>query len=100
CANLLLEKGIKRVDIGTQDPNPQAAGKGFELLTKAGISVELGILEKDCKALNPGFMSYHSAKRPYIQLKWAESSDGFLDKNGSPVKISEPESDLIVHEMR
>lgn len=100
CANLLLEKGIKRVVIGTQDPNPQVAGKGIELLRNAGVVVDLGILESDCKALNPGFMCYHSAKRPYIHLKWAESSDGFLDNEGTPAKISEPESDLLVHEMR
>lgn len=100
CANLLIDKRFKRVVIGTMDPNPAVSGKGIELLRQAGIKVELGILEEDCNRLNSGFMTFHRKKRPYIHLKWAESADGLLDRHALPTKISEFQSDLLVHELR
>lgn len=100
CANLLISNKIRRVVIGTQDPNPLVAGKGIDLLRNAGITVELGTLEDVCNALNPGFMTFHREKRPYVHLKWAESADAYLDQRSNPVKISEVESDLLVHDLR
>ena len=78
CADLLIQYGIKKVVIGSLDPNPLVAGQGIEKLKKAGIEVKFGILENECKKLNKRFFTYINNKRPYIILKWAESSDGFM----------------------
>jgi diaminohydroxyphosphoribosylaminopyrimidine deaminase / 5-amino-6-(5-phosphoribosylamino)uracil reductase len=79
CANLIIEKKIPRVVIGTTDPNQLVAGKGIRLLKENGVNLTLGVLEKESKALNKRFFTWHLLKRPYIILKWARSADGFID---------------------
>jgi diaminohydroxyphosphoribosylaminopyrimidine deaminase/5-amino-6-(5-phosphoribosylamino)uracil reductase len=78
CADLLIQSGIKKVVIGSLDPNPLVAGQGMEKLKQAGIEVKHGILENECKKLNKRFFSFINKKRPFIILKWAESADGFM----------------------
>ncbi len=78
CSNLIIEKQIPRVVIGTLDPNIQVAGKGIEKLKNAGIQVTVGVMEKECNKLNKRFFTFHLKKRPYIILKWAQSIDGYL----------------------
>ena len=83
CADLIIKNEIPNVVIGTIDPNSKVAGKGIEKLIAAGINVKVGILEKECNELNKRFFTFHNKKRPYIILKWAESSDGFI----APIEI-------------
>ena len=64
--------------IGTTDPFAAAAGKGIDQLRAAGIAVTVGVCEAECLELNKRFFTYHNKQRPYIFLKWAESSDGFI----------------------
>ncbi len=73
CANLIVEKGIKNVVIGSMDPNPLVAGNGIKFLKDQGCDVALGILVKECNELNKRFFTFINKKRPYILLKWAES---------------------------
>lgn len=106
CSDLIIEHKIKKVVIGTIDPNSLVAGKGIEKLRKAGIDVVEGVLEQECYELNKRFFTFHKQKRPYIILKWAQSRDGFLDtirKAGTPIGpnwISNPVSQMLVHKWR
>ena len=81
CAQLIIDKGVGRVVAGMKDPNPLVAGKGIAMLEKAGIEVTVGVLEDECRELNRRFLCLHEKHRPYVILKWAQSEDGFLDKN-------------------
>ena len=79
CAKLIIDKGVGRVVVGMLDPNPLVAGKGIEMLRKAGIEVIVGVLEDQCRELNKRFLCLHEKHRPYVILKWAQTADGFVD---------------------
>lgn len=106
CSDLIVEKQIPQVVIGTVDPFSEVAGKGIEKLRKAGIKVEVGILENECRELNKRFFTFHEKKRPYIILKWAQTPDGFIDIDRSRETFGEPTwitGDLalrLVHKIR
>lgn len=106
CSDLIIEKKIPKVVIGTIDPFAEVAGKGIEKMKRAGIEVKVGILEKECRELNKRFFTFHQKKRPYIFLKWAQTRDGFIDIDrsieyfGEPTWITGPEALLRVHRMR
>lgn len=106
CASLLVTSKFKRVVIGMLDPNPLVSGKGIQMLTKANIATTVGILEAECEKINNRFITYHSKRRPYIVLKWAETSDGYIDlvrENEQPRTInwiSQPTTQTITHQWR
>lgn len=106
CANLIIEKGVGRVVVGMQDPNEKVAGRGIAMLRAAGITVEVGVLEAECRALNKRFLCLHEQHRPYVVLKWAQTADGFIDRrrtdlgDGAPLTISTPLTKQLVHKMR
>lgn len=95
CADLLVSKGFKRCVIGCQDPFAKVQGRGIQKLRDAGMEVTVGVLEEECKALNQRFITYHGKKRPFVTLKWAESSDGFIDGH-----ISNIYTQMICHKRR
>lgn len=76
CADLVIASHIPHVIIGCRDPFPQVNGKGIEKLLAAGVNVTVGMLQKECIALNKRFFTFNTLHRPYIVLKWAQSSDG------------------------
>jgi len=76
CADLIIRNKIPKVVIGCRDPFKEVNGKGIGKLLGAGINVELGILEKECKELNKRFLGFHTQHRPYIILKWAQTANG------------------------
>ncbi len=76
CASALVEAGVARVVAAMGDPNPRVSGAGFEALRRAGIEVEIGLLEDEARALNPGFISRMTRGRPWLRLKVAASLDG------------------------
>lgn len=78
CADLIIERGVKRVFCSNGDPNPQVAGAGFDKLRSAGIEVVVDVLEQEGRWLNRRFFTFMERKRPYVILKWAQSLDGFL----------------------
>lgn len=103
CADLIISKKIPRVVIGCMDPFSLVAGKGIKKLEEAGISVTVGVLEKECLLLIKHFVTFYTKQRPYITLKWAESADGFLDicrKAGKPAILSSPLTSMLVHKRR
>ncbi len=107
CADLLVAHKFKRVVIGCVDSNELVSGKGIEKLQEAGIDVTLGVLEKECKALNKRFFTYLNKQRPYIVLKWAQTLDGYIDRPREEEIterkinwISAPETQSLVHHWR
>lgn len=76
CTEAILEQGIGRVVIGSGDPNPKVAGKGAEILRKAGVAVEEGFLREECDRLNPVFFHYITNNTPYVVMKYAMTMDG------------------------
>ena len=78
CCDLIIDKGFKRVVVGMQDPNQKVNGQGIERIRQAGIQVEVGVLQDECEALNSSFLTFHRRKRPFITLKWAQTSDGII----------------------
>lgn len=106
CSSLIVQHQIPRVVIGCIDPFEEVNGSGIASLKKAGITVTTGVLEKEAEALNKRFFTFHKKKRPYIILKWAQSSDGFIAplaetrKEQAPVFLSSKEDQLLVHQWR
>lgn len=76
CADALIAAGLKRVVVAMLDPNPKVAGSGVERLRAAGIQVDVGLLDTQAEALNPGFLHKMRTRLPYVQLKLACSTDG------------------------
>ncbi len=80
CAELIIRSEIPKVVVAMQDPFHEVSGRGIAMLREAGVEVLCGIMEDEAKALNKHFIKQHTAERPYVKLKWAESADGFIDK--------------------
>ncbi|MDH5361674.1 MAG: bifunctional diaminohydroxyphosphoribosylaminopyrimidine deaminase/5-amino-6-(5-phosphoribosylamino)uracil reductase RibD, partial [Gammaproteobacteria bacterium] len=76
CSQALIDAGLVRVVAAMQDPNPQVAGSGLQQLQQAGIVVEVGVLQAEAEALNPGFNKRMRTGRPYVRSKLAMSLDG------------------------
>lgn len=76
CTDIIIEKGIKRVFMGSSDPNPLVAGKGKEILEKNGIEVISGVMKEECDSLNDVFFHYITTKTPYVVMKYAMTADG------------------------
>ncbi len=101
CSDLIIQKKIPTVYVACVDPNPLVEGKGIERLKLSGINVFTGILEKESRDLNRRFLTRIEKNRPYILLKWAQSKDGFIGRQGSGmVKISNEISLLYSHKLR
>lgn len=103
CADLIIKQGIPRVVIGCIDPFSLVAGRGINKLRNAGINVTVGVLENECRKLIHRFITFHTDKRPYILLKWAQSADGYIDKErteGTPVAFSTALTTMLVHKKR
>ena len=110
CCDLIIDKRFKRVVVGMQDPNQKVNGQGIERIRHAGIEVEVGVLKDECEALNSSFLTFHRRKRPFITLKWAQTSDGVIgikekdsgmsNSNPQPLRISTPMNRMLVHRLR
>ncbi|HRY85249.1 MAG TPA: bifunctional diaminohydroxyphosphoribosylaminopyrimidine deaminase/5-amino-6-(5-phosphoribosylamino)uracil reductase RibD [Candidatus Omnitrophota bacterium] len=101
CAPLIKEQGIKKVVVGCLDPNPLNRGKGIRFLRQQGISVTVGVLEKEVRRQNEGFFTYVKEKRPFVTLKMAQTLDGKIaTREGLSRWISSPLSRKFVHKLR
>lgn len=78
CTDAILESGITKVVIGSEDPNPLVSGKGAELLKQNGIEVLQGVLKAECDKLNEVFFHYIQTGMPYVIMKYAMTADGKL----------------------
>jgi diaminohydroxyphosphoribosylaminopyrimidine deaminase/5-amino-6-(5-phosphoribosylamino)uracil reductase len=101
CTDVLIKSGIRRVFIGITDPNPLVSGRGIRKLRKAGIEVETGILQKECRLLNEAFIKYITQKIPFAVLKLAATLDGKIaTSTGDSRWISCDDARRLVHRLR
>ncbi len=99
CTDRIIKEGIKRVVIATTDPNSKIDGKSIPLLEKHGIEVMSGIKSEEGQALIAPFFTNLNG-RPYIILKWAQSSEGYITTKGEQTKLSNPYTDTLTHYWR
>ena len=76
CTEAIIEQKIKKVVIGSRDPNPKVAGKGAQILRESGITVVQDFMREECDRLNPVFFHYITTKTPYVVMKYAMTLDG------------------------
>ena len=106
CSTLIVSHQLKKVVVGCIDPFEKVNGSGIHRLKEAGIEVIVGVLEKESQELNKRFFTVQQNKRPYIILKWAESTDGFMAPLASerterkPVFLSSKADQVLVHQWR
>jgi len=105
CVELIIRKKIPRVVVACPDPYPEVSGRGIKILQEAGIEVITGVMEQEADYLNRFFMTAHRFRRPYIIMKWAQSEDGFLDRqrqdvSEKPIQFSTPLTRMMVHQLR
>ena len=101
CAELLRDRGFKKVVVATLDPNPLVAGKGIRILQEAGVEVEVDVLKEEAQRQNRRFWVNQTEKRAYLLAKWAESANGWMGINqGKSVAISGSEAKSFVHQLR
>lgn len=95
CAELLVKKQFKRCVVGCVDSFAKVQGRGIARLRDAGMKVTVGVLEDECKELNKHFFTFHGKHRPFVTLKWAQSSDGYIDGH-----ISNAYTQMLCHKRR
>jgi len=104
CARLIIERGIPRVVVGTTDPFAQVSGRGIAMLREAGVEVQVGVLEAQCRALNARFITAHTTAMPWVMLKWAQSADGYIaalpTSPEHPLHLSTPATLRLMHRQR
>jgi len=101
CADLLIKSSVKNVYVSIEDPNPLVKGNGIRKMQEAGIQVETGLLGTKARKLNKRFLTSMENHRPYITLKWAQTSDGFIARKDFDSKwISNEFSRQIAHKWR
>ena len=101
CVDAILEHGISRVVIATQDPNPLVAGKGLRKLKRNGVECSIGILQHDAERLNEKFFTFMNERMPFVALKAAQTSDGFIARpDGTSKWITNDQSRKYVHQLR
>jgi diaminohydroxyphosphoribosylaminopyrimidine deaminase/5-amino-6-(5-phosphoribosylamino)uracil reductase len=106
CTDLIIEKGIRSVFVGSLDPNPKVSGNGIAKLERSGANIIHNVLGEECDNVNKRFFTFHQKKRPYIILKWAQSIDNFISPNKKnrntkePYWISNKNSRQLVHKWR
>ncbi len=101
CTQAIIDSKIKRVIIGSRDPNPLVAGKGVRILRDAGIEVIEDFMRAQCDELNPAFFHYITTGMPYVALKFAETADGKIAAyTGKSKWITNDESRRHVHSLR
>jgi len=106
CAQLIIDSCIPRAIIACLDPYSAVSGRGIKMLQEAGTEVTVGVLEKEAWSLNKEFFTAQTKSRPYIYLKWAQTQDGFIDRERceggkpQPTPISDDFSRMLVHKKR
>lgn len=101
CADLVIERGLKRTVVAVSDPNEKVAGRGLQKLRDAGIDVTVGVMKKEAEAVNEVFFHYTRTKMPYVTMKTAVSFDGkTATHTGDSKWITGEEARLDVHHYR
>lgn len=101
CVDTIIAAGVKRVVVGTKDPNSLVSGKGVRKLRRAGVEVTLGVLSAQCVSLNEGYNKFITTGLPLVTLKLASTLDGRIATSSGESKwITGSVARKLVHEMR
>ncbi len=101
CAPLIVERGVSRVVAGMTDPDERVSGRGLDILRSAGIVVETGVLEEECRWINRGFIRRVTLGRPWVTVKGAVSLDGGMAlESGESRWITGPDARMAAHRLR
>ena len=101
CTEAIIKADIKKVIVGTIDPNPEVNGKGIKRLRDAGIEVVSGVLQRECESINRGYSKFITTGMPWVTIKYAQSLDGRIaTKTGHSQWISSPDSLKLAHQLR
>lgn len=101
CANAIVSSGIKKIYVGSLDPNPLVAGRGIKILQNAGIQVKTDVLKDECDRLNEIFFHYITHDTPFVAMKYAMTLDGKIaSRTGDSKWISSETSRRYVHILR
>ena len=105
CCDLIISKRIRRCVCGCIDPFARVQGRGVQRMREAGVDVTVGMLEKECIESNRFFFTFNRFARPFILLKWAQTSNGLLNaascsRQSVPLHISTPYTFMLVHQLR
>lgn len=104
CAKLLVEEHFKRVVVGATDPFSKVNGRGLSILREGGCQVDTGVLVEEARSLNARFFTAHTHHRPFVTLKWAQSTDGYMDHKRNltegAMRFSDYTGQVLVHRLR
>jgi diaminohydroxyphosphoribosylaminopyrimidine deaminase/5-amino-6-(5-phosphoribosylamino)uracil reductase len=101
CSQAILAAGVRRVFVGSRDPNPLVLGRGVARLRRAGVEVVRDVLRAECDVLNAAWFTFITAGRPFVTLKAAVTLDGRLaTRTGDARWVSGPEARAWVHRLR
>lgn len=101
CTKVILDAGIGRVWVGHRDPHPEVRGHGIARLRRAGVQVEVGVLEQECRYQHRGFVSVQERGRPWVALKLAASLDGRIaTRQGESRWITDEPARTLVQRLR
>jgi diaminohydroxyphosphoribosylaminopyrimidine deaminase/5-amino-6-(5-phosphoribosylamino)uracil reductase len=101
CADLLVASGVRRVVAALQDPNPRVDGRGFAVLRRAGVEVDVGLLADEATRLNGAFLQHHRTGRPLVTIKAAVSLDGMISaRDGCSRWITGEPARRFAHRLR
>jgi len=101
CVDAIIEHGIKKVVVGTLDPNPKVGGNGVRMLRERGVEVVTGVLEKRLADLNEEFSKYITTGRPFVTLKLAATLDGKIaTRTGDSKWIGSEKQRAYAHKLR
>ena len=101
CTDIIIEKKLAKVVIGSGDPNPLVFGEGIKKLQEAGIEVVCDFMKEECDSLNEIFFHYIKTARPFVLMKYAMTLDGKIATvTGESKWVSGEISRSKVHEYR
>jgi len=101
CSLAIVQAGVRRVFVGSRDPNPVVNGRGIARLRRAGVEVTSGVLREDCDRLNRHWFHYITTGRPFVILKVAQSLDGRIaTRDGDSRWVTGPRARALVHRLR
>lgn len=101
CADRVIAAGIRRIVIGMLDPNPLVDGRGIARLRGAGLDVAVGVLESECRALNPPYLKRLATGLPWVTLKAMVSLDGRIASESGESRGLGGEAELrLAHRLR
>ncbi len=101
CSQAVVDAGLAEVYVAMEDPNPKVAGQGIRQIRNAGISVAVGIMEKEARRLNEAFIKYITTQKPFVLLKAAMTLDGRIAaRTGHARWVTGLEARQRVHRIR